>query len=352
MQTSRTRTLVIALFLGVISLMGLAATPAAAQPLAPQDRLCDPAYQDCRADILKYIEQETVAIDMGFWMMTDARYANELVKAWGRGVKIRLLMDPRCGASHSACLVQNAQLAAAGIPMRNRLTSGILHWKVAIFASQGQVQFAGANYAPFEMSPEIPFVNYTDEIVYFTNTPSLVQSFMRKFDDLWTSTTEFADYANVAGPLARSYPLYSIDPELNFPPDQSYRTRALNAYAAEQVSIDVLMFRITDEQHTNGMLAALARNVPVRLITDEEEYRNPARLWDSYNVDKMYNAGVQVRLDGHLGINHEKAILLRGSGMTIFGSSSTQMVPLPPMLLLILRAGSCRSLMRSPGRAA
>ena len=54
----------------------------------------------------------------------------------------------------------------------------------------------------------------------------------------------------------------------------------------------------------------------MRLITDEGEYRNADRLWDSYNVDKMYNAGVQVRLDGHQGINHEKAILLRGSGMT------------------------------------
>ena len=78
--------------------------------------------------------------------MTDARYANELVKAWNRAVKIRLLMDPRCGAAHPACNAQNDQLEAAGIPMRNRNTSGILHWKVAIFAGQGQVQFAGANY--------------------------------------------------------------------------------------------------------------------------------------------------------------------------------------------------------------
>jgi len=307
---------------GVFSLVGFAASPVSAQPLAPQDRLCDPTYEDCRIEILTYIAQETVAIDMGFWLMTDARYANELVKAFNRGVKIRLLMDPRCGVAHAPCITQNDQLAAAGLPMRNRQTSGILHWKVVIFAGQGQVQFAGANYAPFEMSPEIPYINYTDELVYFTNTPSIVQSFMRKFDDLWTSPTEFANYANITAPLQRSYPIYPIDPELNFPPDDSYRERALRAYAGEQQSIDVLMFRITDEAHTNGMIAAANRNVPVRLITDDGEYRNPKRLWDAYNVDKMYNAGVQVRLDGHLGINHEKAVLLRGSGMTIFGSSN------------------------------
>ena len=35
-----------------------------------------------------------------------------------------------------------------------------------------------------------------------------------------------------------------------------------------------------------------------------------------------------------------------------FGSSSTQTVPEPPMLLLILRLGSCRSISRSPARPA
>jgi hypothetical protein len=295
---------------------------AQAQTLAPQERLCDPTFEDCRADILQYIRQETDRIDMGFWMMTDARYANELANAWNRGVKIRLLMDPSCVNSHPACKTQNDQLQAARIPMRYRTAGGILHWKMAIFASQGQVQFAGANYAPFEMAPDTPWVNFTDELVAFTKDPSLVRSFQTKFDDLWTSTTEFSNYANISGPLVRVYPISPIDPQLNFPPDDSYRERALAAYANENQGIDVIMFRITDENHSNGMIAALGRNVPVRLITDEEEYRNPSRLWDAYNVDKMYYAGVQVRLDAHQGINHEKAILLRGSGMSIYGSSN------------------------------
>ena len=193
------------------------ARPASAQTLQPQERLCDPTFEDCRADILTYIQQETVGIDMGYWMMTDARYANELVKAWQRGVRIRLLMDPRCADSHSACVAQNDQLKNAGIPMRNRVTSGILHWKVIIFASQGQVEFAGANYAPFELSPDTPWVNFTDEIVMFSKDPAIVHSFMRKFDDLWVSTSEFADWANVTGPLQRAYPVYAIDSQLNFP---------------------------------------------------------------------------------------------------------------------------------------
>jgi hypothetical protein len=298
------------------------ASAAAAQTIPARERLCDPTYEDCRADILSYIEQETVEIDMAYWMMTDARYSNALVAAHQRGVKIRVLMDTRCGDQHPACVPQNDQLAAAEVPMRNRITSGILHWKAIIFAGQQQIQFAGANYAPFELTPDEPWVNYTDEIVYFTNNPSLVHSFMRKFDDLWTSDAEFEDHANITRPLTRSYPVYPIDPELNFPPDESYRDRALAAYATETQSIDVLMFRITDEQHSDAMIAALGRGVPVRLLTDDTEYRNPLRLWHAYNVDKMYKAGVQVRVDAHHGINHEKAVLLRGAVMSIFGSSN------------------------------
>ena len=298
--------------------------PAAAQTptLAPQERLCDPAFQDCRADVLTYIQQEQVEIDMAFWMMTDARYSNALVAAWNRGVKIRLLMDPRCVQEHAACAAQNSQLQAAGLPMRNRITSGILHWKASIFVGQGQIEFAGANYAPFELTPTEPFVNYTDEIVTFTNTPSLVQSFMTKFDDMWVSTDEFGNYANITAPLVRSFPIYPKDPELNFPPDESYATRAIAAYNAEMQRIDVQMFRITQNAHGDAMLAAVRRGVPVRLITDETEYRNPERLWDAYNVDNMWANGVDVRFDGHQGIDHEKAVILYGTAMSIFGSSN------------------------------
>lgn len=302
----------------------VAAAPAAAQtpPLAPQERFCDPTFQDCREDILSYIRQENVEIAMGYWFISDARYSNELVKAWQRGVKIRLLMDTRCASGHPACVSPNDQLAAAGIPMRRRAVNGILHWKMILFVGQGQLQFGGANYAPFQMAPDTPWVNFTDEVVYFTNDTALVQSFMRKFDDLWVSTTEFVDHANITGPLTRSFPLYDIHPELNFTPDQSFRNRSTDAYWAEQQKIDVMMFRVTDENHTVGMIKAMERNVPVRLITDKGEYRNTARLWHSYNIDKMWKAGAQVRVDAHQGINHAKLVLLKGQGMSIFGSSN------------------------------
>ena len=109
---------------------------------------------------------------------------------------------------------------------------------------------------------------------------------------------------------------------MNFPPQQNYATRAVAAYNKETEKIDVHMFRITDRRHTDAMIAAHKRGVPVRMIVDRSEYRDPERLWDPWNVDRLYAAGIPLRWQGHAGDNHEKLVLLYGQNLTIFGSSN------------------------------
>src|SRR6185503_6551938 len=82
------------------------------------------------------------------------------------------------------------------------------------------------------------------------------------------------------------------------------------------------MYRITDQRHSNAMIAAKGRGVPVRLITENDQYRDPNYLWDAWNLDRMYMAGIPIRWRGHAGQNHEKVVLLYGQNMTIFGSSN------------------------------
>jgi hypothetical protein len=158
--------------------------------------------------------------------------------------------------------------------------------------------------------------------VFVTDDPDVVNSFKTKFDDSWTDTSSFANYANVSGALARVYPTYPIDPEMNFPPAQDYATRAVSRYNRETLKIDAIMFRITDQRHTNALISARNRGVPVRLIIENSQYRHPDYLWDAWNVDRMYAAGIPMRWRGHDGNNHEKLVLLYGQNMTIFGSSN------------------------------
>lgn len=286
------------------------------------DTLCDTSYQDCRSPLLTLINNEKVEIDVGYWFMTDARYEAAIVSRWQAGVPVRLLVDPRANPTYAGNSTILTDFANAGIPMRKRIAGGILHWKVMLFAGQNTVEFGSSNYAPTEFVPTTAYSDYDEESVYTTDDPAVVDSFKTKFDDSWTDTTNFANYANINGALVRSYPTYTIDPDLNFPPAQDFGARNVNVINNEKTKIDVIMYRITDQRHTNAILNAWARGVPVRMIIENKEYHLAQYLWDSWNVDRLYAAGIPLRWRGHDGQNHGKVELLYGQGTTVFGSSN------------------------------
>jgi phosphatidylserine/phosphatidylglycerophosphate/cardiolipin synthase-like enzyme len=299
----------------------LAAAPARAEAT---DKLCDPANEDCRDILVRTIRSEFVGIDVAFWFMEDQWYANELIAKWRAGVPVRVIVDSRANSTY----LQNGpildMIKAAGIPMRERFTGGILHWKMMLFSGQGIVQFSGANYSPDAWLPlAMPlYSNYVDEAILFTDKPSIVNSFRTKYDDLWLNTTEYRNFANIVSPRVRVHDIWPKDPELNFAPAESYANRSVQHYYAETQRIDVIMYRITDRRHTDAMIDAVRRGIPVRLITEPKQYRDPTRLWHSWNVDRLYMAGVQIKHRKHAGLNHQKSVLLYGQRMAIFGSSN------------------------------
>ncbi len=295
-----------------------------AQPARALDRLCDPGNENCRTILINYIRQETVGIDVGFWFMEDARYTAELIDRFNAGVPVRVIMDTRANATNAYNAQRLAELQAAGIPMRRKTTSGIMHYKMMLFAGQQVVEFSGANFSADAWTyTGDPYTNYTDESIYFTDDAAVVHSFMTKYDDLWTDTSSYTNYANVSNAqLVRNYPTYTKDPELNFPPAESYANRAIGRYNKETQRIDVIMYRITDRRHTDAVIAAKARGVAVRLISDPQQYRDPTRLWDAWNVDRLYMAGIPIKMRAHAGLNHQKLVILYGLGMSIFGSSN------------------------------
>jgi phosphatidylserine/phosphatidylglycerophosphate/cardiolipin synthase-like enzyme len=304
------------------------AAPAAAQ-VAP-DRLCDNAFEDCRATILQMIRNETAGIDVSYWFMTDWRYSSEIIKRWQAGVPVRILLDLRADPNYPAGASIRQSFMNAGIPIRHKVTTGINHWKMMLYRGQNAVHFSAANfsngsYSPSEAGGE--YFRYVDEAIYLTTDPLVVQTFMKKYDDIWTNTTHYANLANILGPLTRNYPVYSgnqLDPELNFPPDEDYQDRLIAQMRNETQQIDVAMFRITSGKVPDEMIRRVQAGVPVRLVTDRRQYRNTTYFWHSYNVDRMYMAGIPVKWkdSGTDQDMHQKSVVLHGVGMGIFGSSN------------------------------
>src|ERR1017187_4005026 len=305
-------------------------------PAMASERLCDASFEDCRAPLVALIQKENVEIDIAFWFMDDWMITDALISKIQAGVKVRMLVDPRSQDSHSVIPPTFATMSPP-VPMRQRTASGILHWKMALFAGQGVVEFSGANFSRAEMLAYTPYSNYVDEAIFFSDDPAIVNSFRTMYDNSWVDTVNFADYANTSGmTLIRSYATYPIESEvcaavpdgcgLNFLPSSrwqdNYGTKVESAINAEKVKIDVDMFRITNAAVSNSMIAAFQRGVPIRMIVDMSEYINTARVWDRYNVDRMFMAGIPLKITNHLGQNHEKSVLVYGQGLAIWGSSN------------------------------
>jgi regulation of enolase protein 1 (concanavalin A-like superfamily)/HKD family nuclease len=264
-----------------------------------------------------------MGIDVGFWFMEDSRYATHIINRWKAGVPVRLIVDPRANPGYPLNKSMLDMFQQAGIPMIKKTSGGIMHFKTMVFAGQNTVQFGSANYSQNAFVPDAPYTNYVTETIYYTDDADLVNSFKRKFDDLWIDTTNYSVYANVASRV-RIYPTFTISADLNFPPGQSYATRLIARENAETQKIDVIMYRITQQAHSDALIAAFKRGVPIRYFGETREYRDINRIWVSWNMDRMYAAGIpmRVRAPGQIGENHEKLALLYGQGLAVFGSSN------------------------------
>src|SRR5688572_23790387 len=114
MQNSSRPTL---LTLGSLILLALFSAPTNAQ-----ERLCDPAFEDCRAPLWALIDNETVGIDVAFWFMQDTSFANKIIARHQQGVPVRVLVDPRANPIYTGNEQVLNMLAGAGIPMRYNIS--------------------------------------------------------------------------------------------------------------------------------------------------------------------------------------------------------------------------------------
>src|SRR5690349_15348802 len=298
-----TARLPLAFLLAVIFALFVPATSSA------QERLCDPSFEDCYSPLLQLVRNENNGLDVAFYMIELPTLADDVIARKNAGVRVRIVVEPRGNLKFPQNQPLIDKLNAAGIPLRYKLGDGIVHVKLALFAGQNKVLFTGSNFGDADVAPYVPFDNYVDGAWYFTDDPSVVNSFKTRFDDIWTNTVLYGNYSNINGPLTRTYPTLPIDPAMNFVPNsnvaEDYGTRTIAELDRETQKIDITMYRVTDVGIVDALLRAVARGVPVRLLAEPNEYRFDAsrlgaEFTGPYNVDRLYAAGVQVRMRKHL----------------------------------------------------
>jgi len=242
-----------------------------------QERLCDPAFEDCYSPLLQAVNAETAGIDMAFYWIELPELADAIIRRHQAGVPVRLIVEPRASLKITGNQVLLDRFRAAGIPMRYKLGDGIVHAKMLLLAGQNKVVFSSSNFGDGDVRPFTPYVNYVDGAWYFTIDQALVNSFKTRYDDIWTNTLVYGNYANIFNALTRSYPTYPIDPSLNFLPNsnpaEDYGTRTIALIDQEHQRIDLSMYRLTEARICDALIRAVARGVPVRLLAEPLEYR-------------------------------------------------------------------------------
>lgn len=290
-------------------------------PPASAEELCDPAFQDCRARLLTFIRNETVRLDFAFNLLEDQTITDAVIARHRAGVPVRVIMEPRRNSTNPLNGTMIERMRAAGVPLRQKPSDSIFHWKMFIFAGQQVVEFAATNFTADYLRPKQAYLDYHSDPVYFSTDLALVRSFQKKYDDLWVDTTVFSDYANVTA-RARAYSTWPVDPTLSFVPSQNFLTRSKPLYDAETQQIDTIMYKITEAGHADGLIRAARRGVPVRLIVEPNQYRDTKNIWQAYHVDRLHAAGVTIRVRAHAGFLHQKTTLLYSQATAVFGSSN------------------------------
>ena len=301
------------------------------QSASAQERLCDPSFEDCYTPLLNAVRAENAGIDFVFYWIELPDLADAIINRFQAGVPVRITVEPRASVKFPGNQTILDRFRAAGIPMRYKLGGGIIHAKTLILAGQNKVIFSGSNFGDADVRPFDPFVNYVDGAWYFSDDPLVVNSFKTHYDDIWTNPMVYGNYANISGPLSRTYPTFAIDPSLNFLPSANllddYSIRTIAQIDLETQQIDLTMYRLTDTRICDALLRAVARGVRVRLLAEPSEYRfdssrTGAELTGPYNVDRLFFAGAQIKMRQHLGLTHQKSVSLYSRGLTIFGSSN------------------------------
>jgi len=299
--------------------------------------------------LVQYINQETVRLDISSWYLSEHSISIAIANRFNAGVPVRIIGDraaPFENDPHTK--TEYYWLANQGVPIRMRFNPTwfpeINHWKMAIFVGQNVVEFGSGNFAPTELAP-FSATNYCDDSELFTSDPELVNAFKTKFDVMWEDKTlepnsiigpppylknwddactneptgKCADYRTLyPNPKPMIINTNRLEGDHPSPADMywgqgtDFNARLTQEINNEPSKIDLIVYRLEVSNITQALISRWQAGVPVRVIVDPAQYTN--NTWPEYwlthaNIDKLFVAGVPIKLRTHAGVTHMKTLI-------------------------------------------
>ena len=311
-------------------------------PAAVQEQIYFSAHDNAEAQIVARIKAETVRLDIAVWLLDDGLITQAIIDRFNAGLPVRVLGD-RAGLFESDPHTRASfeRLASAGIPIRLRYFPTnfpeIIHWKYGGFTGQNSAVIGSGNWTSFELKP-VSTTNFKDETEMFTSDPTIVNALQTQFDRFWVDTTYFLDWPDAykrqtgidwTTPMniqrVRLEPDYPTDALIwgqgigsHSPDGQNIIPAMISEINAENTAIDLVSYRLTVPTLTDALVKKKQAGVAMRVFIEPTQYRNDAypEYWLVGNeADKMWLAGIPIKIRTHDGLTHMKTLITSRSAL-------------------------------------
>jgi phosphatidylserine/phosphatidylglycerophosphate/cardiolipin synthase-like enzyme len=244
-------------------------------------------------ELIAAIDGAQSTVDMAIYNLTLDSIGQALIRAKGRGVKVRLVEESE---SLDKSLPQS--LIKAGIPIIGDNREGLMHNKFTVIDNQ-EVFTGSPNYT------STSFYNDFNNLVRI-RSQRVAKDYMVEFEEMFNE--------NLFGPDGRAvtpYPEVTLDGtlvEVYFSPDDKVASKVLPVLQSAKTSIDILAYSFTRDDFAQAIRDCAAAGVQVRGVFDESQVTT--NIGGEY--DQLKKDGYDVRLDGIEGLQHNKVIIVDG----------------------------------------
>jgi len=274
-----------------------------------------PSYPDIKANhkgsldqyLSAFIDTAQVSVDMAVYDFDLDNVAEALVRAAGRGARVRFVTDSDTMNNTKNVEVQNAlgKLRQANIPIVQDERKPIMHNKFTVV--DNKVVATGS-------------WNYTDGDTYHLNNnlifiklPQIAQNYTAEFEKMFVAKQFGAKKpAGVPNPQVTTNTGVLI--ENYFAPEDGVAKRIVGKINGAQSSIYFLAFSFTQDNIGNAIMAKVKNGLRVGGVFETTGSNTP---FSEYG--KMAKAGLEVYTDGNPWVMHHKVIII-DERIVIFGS--------------------------------
>ncbi len=248
------------------------------------------------------IREARLSVDVAIYHLNLWSIRDALIAAHDAGISVRVVVE-----SDNMDEVEIQELKNAGVEVLGDRRESLMHHKFVII-DKSEVWTGSMNFT-------INGAYYNDNNLVHIRSTRLAKNYTTEFDEMYI-TDMFGDNIVVNTP----YPVFSIDDtqiETYFSPDDSTAARIIDLIQHSQESIYFMAYSFTSDEIAAAILERAKDDVYVSGVFEEVQYH--ANIGTEF--DRLYEAGLDVRLDGNSRNMHHKVIVIDGT-IVITGSNN------------------------------